>query len=322
MGCYDSNAGMPWYGIAGIMAICILLVGSVMMCSLPWIVLCIDRSKAEADTTSVSFVELTDDLVKGLPEKEFREMIWNNQRALYAQQESHLADIRQETNNVIEKSNAWMSFWIAVLAFLGVLVPIALNHRAEKKRDEDLVEFKDLLEKKYNALALQTRNQIKESTDQESKREEEFKTLKEKEKSLQRQLEMQMCLSTLSSVRDNRLVPEDYDSKITFYNLTNRALESFDELVKIKFKDDEYVFNDEEKRFWVSVCVELYEIAMTIQLEGSGEVRTREVHKVSEEIKHTIRMLNRKAYGNIDELKNSLEKIKGSFNAILPLIVA
>ena len=38
-----------------------------------------------------------------------------------------LNDLRQETNNVIDKQNGWLSFWIAILALVGALLPLLIQ---------------------------------------------------------------------------------------------------------------------------------------------------------------------------------------------------
>lgn len=38
-----------------------------------------------------------------------------------------ISDLRQETNNVINKMNGWLGFWIAVLALIGGLFPIVIQ---------------------------------------------------------------------------------------------------------------------------------------------------------------------------------------------------
>lgn len=63
-----------------------------------------------------------------------------NQSNLIKRQDELINDIRQETNNNLDKMSTWLSFWIAIMALLGTLLPIALSfidhYRDEKLRDE------------------------------------------------------------------------------------------------------------------------------------------------------------------------------------------
>lgn len=44
-----------------------------------------------------------------------------------------VADLRQETNNIINKVNGWLAFWIAVLALLGAIFPTILQITNKKR---------------------------------------------------------------------------------------------------------------------------------------------------------------------------------------------
>lgn len=59
-----------------------------------------------------------------------------------------LNDLRQETNNVINKQNGWLSFWLAILTLVGGLFPLAFQLRAQHKLDTEMKE----IEKRRNKL--------------------------------------------------------------------------------------------------------------------------------------------------------------------------
>ena len=48
-----------------------------------------------------------------------------SQKLLIMRQDQLIDDVRQETNNIINKMNGWLGFWMGVMAILGVFVPIA-----------------------------------------------------------------------------------------------------------------------------------------------------------------------------------------------------
>lgn len=47
-----------------------------------------------------------------------------------------LDDLRQETNNVINKQNGWLSFWLAILALIGGLLPFAIQMKVQKDQKQ------------------------------------------------------------------------------------------------------------------------------------------------------------------------------------------
>ncbi|MDE6638143.1 MAG: hypothetical protein K2K32_07910 [Muribaculaceae bacterium] len=59
--------------------------------------------------------------------------ILQTQQRVLARQDVLADDLRQETNNLINKMNGWLSFWIGILALLGVFVPIALQFRLSRE---------------------------------------------------------------------------------------------------------------------------------------------------------------------------------------------
>lgn len=65
---------------------------------------------------------------------------WNKYREKSLDQ--RMSDLRQETNNVIEKHNAWLSFWIGILAIVGALIPALLQWRNERRIDTELDRIK------------------------------------------------------------------------------------------------------------------------------------------------------------------------------------
>lgn len=64
--------------------------------------------------------------------------IRESQKLLFVRQDQLTDDIRQETNNIINKTNGWLGFWMGVMAILGVFVPIALQFKLYREnRDND-----------------------------------------------------------------------------------------------------------------------------------------------------------------------------------------
>ncbi len=61
------------------------------------------------------------------------------------QLESTVSDLRQESNNIINKFNAWLGFWIAILAIFGAVIPIVLQYVLKKKSDGEMADrLKDI----------------------------------------------------------------------------------------------------------------------------------------------------------------------------------
>lgn len=65
--------------------------------------------------------------------------------AMEVRNESVLADLRQESNNIINKFNAWLGFWIAILAIFGGVVPIIIQYILREKSKREVAEMMEEL---------------------------------------------------------------------------------------------------------------------------------------------------------------------------------
>lgn len=54
-------------------------------------------------------------------------------------------DCRQETNNIINKINGWLGFWMALLAIIGTLLPVLMAIKNANEAENRLKEHKDEL---------------------------------------------------------------------------------------------------------------------------------------------------------------------------------
>ncbi len=86
--------------------------------------------------------------------------IRESQKLLLMRQDQLTDDIQQETNNIINKMNGWLGFWMGVMAILGVFVPIALQlklYRENIKNNEKYQEELELLQSYENKFDIAKR---------------------------------------------------------------------------------------------------------------------------------------------------------------------
>lgn len=67
----------------------------------------------------------------------------NNQYSI-DQYQNGLADLRQETNNVIDKQNLWFSFWLGILALVGALIPVVTQLKLSSEQKHEIEELRKL----------------------------------------------------------------------------------------------------------------------------------------------------------------------------------
>lgn len=77
------------------------------------------------------------------------------QLKMQKQLDNSLSDIRQETNNIINKTNGWIGFWVAMAALLGVGIPIFSQLLISKELRDDIEQLrsKNELNKVHKLIA-------------------------------------------------------------------------------------------------------------------------------------------------------------------------
>lgn len=70
-------------------------------------------------------------------------------------QKDIVSDLRQETNNVINKVNGWLGFWIALLALFGGILPMIIQYILFKRSEIKTKEQIEAIAKKANSCHLQ-----------------------------------------------------------------------------------------------------------------------------------------------------------------------
>ncbi len=99
--------------------------------------------KSLSTEKSVQTPEAPDTIVEIKGEKEFKSLsladVYEKRISdLEKNQENVLADIRQESNNIINKFNGWLAFWTAILAIFGGIIPIVLQYILREKSKKEM----------------------------------------------------------------------------------------------------------------------------------------------------------------------------------------
>ncbi len=111
--------------------------------------------------------------------------------------EKSIDDTRQETNNIINKVNGWISFWIAMLAFVGGLIPALMAVRNAEEGERKLGQYKESLEQLFHTKAELIK---KECSHQLSSWQVEGKELKQLQKELTLENEKNKIISIVNTI--------------------------------------------------------------------------------------------------------------------------
>lgn len=74
------------------------------------------------------------------------------QQTILSRQDRLADDLRQETNNTINKMNGWLALWLGVMAIIGVFVPITLQFKLYKDSQDEAHKLEDILIQKETDL--------------------------------------------------------------------------------------------------------------------------------------------------------------------------
>lgn len=235
-------------------------------------------------------------------EKEMIEELWKNQKYIYSQQDNLLADVRQEANNSIEKITSELNFWVAILAFLGVLVPIAITHKGEGEarnwldKKESVYEEKirnaligiELKGKQLSDLSVRSLSDLSRwSKETEDKLE---RSRKEQERLIQ-ELRTQRDVETLASIRNNRYIETDEELRKAYTDTARHLLGRF--LKNLKPQIDHYAETDDgiEKHDLTRMSMLFFDVLNNLKLNHTDPSRPRSLMLAEESVKQLIKEL-------------------------------
>lgn len=110
------------------------------------------RSSALSDSLVCELysIEPAADSIENNPE--IMHKLLKNQKAIIEQQKELILDIRQETNNNIDKITLWLSFWIGIIALFGVCAPAIAEYRFRIVNERELNDIKNKCDAYLNNL--------------------------------------------------------------------------------------------------------------------------------------------------------------------------
>ena len=110
------------------------------------------------------------------------QQIYIDQDRIISQQEVLLNDVRQETNNFINKANGLISIWIGIFALFGILLPIVWQFRLRKEYKQAEEDLNNKIDRSHKEKNEEIDRSLK------GKREEIDRSLKEKSGEIDRSL--------------------------------------------------------------------------------------------------------------------------------------
>jgi hypothetical protein len=143
-------------------------------------------------------------------------------------------DIRQETNNNINVLNGWLSFWIGILALMGVFIPLVFQYKKNKDDEQKMKEMQ-----------------------------KQFQRQQDEYLALMNSTHLQSLVYSISNGIDLRLVFEGTTSVTLLQRLYEESLRCFDEIVHTvmrKVKSEGRRLKQEEASMLIISMLSMYKL--------------------------------------------------------------
>lgn len=219
------------------------------------------------------------------------EIVYNNYKYLNEKQESLVQDIRQETNNNINKLNMWLSFWIGMLAVFGVLSPIVAEYRYKTSNKDEMNKLKNEI---YSTLDKYT---LQKCT-----------------------IELEGAVNALILSHDNRIISGFVEEKTRdkaldiILSATLNSLKTFLGIINPlthKVSENEKIDIQTQKAIVLQVLISLFSFIQKLKYIKYNEIRIRDIDNIQDELRLIIRSVV-----NDFDLDNSYNKIYNFINKL------
>ena len=158
-------------------------------------------------------------------------LLQKSKKEIYAE---GINDVRQETNNIINKINGWLSFWLAILALIGGVLPVVIGWKQEQDNTKKFEDLKNDLANTKEA----SKNDIKERLEEIRDFKEELCKIRDKiedeyDKQLNRNkihethINITNIISSFIAAKDNKLLADSYDRDYLRVSLLNELFNEF-----------------------------------------------------------------------------------------------
>ena len=228
-------------------------------------------------------------------------------------------DVRQETNNIINKINGWLSFWLAILALVGGVLPIVISWKQEQDKNKNFDVLKKALEKenKENERKITDRieymNTIhKDLKDYKKKIDDDHKKEFNKRKLHETHINITNIISSFIAAKDNKLIEDSYERDLLRITLLNELYQEFDKITECIFLDG---YQSDSKMILKTILIQFYSLYASLRITLLKAYKTKELEITLNAIKVAIEIVteDKESKENIEkEIKNVKIEIERS----------
>lgn len=247
-------------------------------------------------------------------------LLQKSKKEVYAE---GINDVRQETNNIINKINGWLSFWLAILALIGGVLPVVIGWKQEQDNTKKFEDLKNDLANTKEA----SKNDVKERLEEIRDFKEELCKIRDKiedeyDKQLNRNkihethINITNIISSFIAAKDNKLLADSYDRDYLRVSLLNELFNEFNKITECMFKDE---YQSESKIILKTILIQFYSLYASLRVTLLKAYKVKELERTLNKIKQAIKTVTEDKCSKdeiekvVKEVKNEIEKSNSLF---------
>lgn len=227
-------------------------------------------------------------------------------------------DVRQETNNIINKINGWLSFWLAILALVGGIIPYFISWRQEKDYKDKYDEEKEKINHKlsdvdyrWENLKSQIQNRIDSSQNEIKKMQEQIKELIGQLELREANLNITNLVNSFIAARDNKLIKESLDRDILQAAILKELSAEFDHVLEYIFPDN---YTSANKIVLEMILIQYHSLFTRLRVSVLKCNKSKEVENTMKQLKEAIETIAQDTC-NIYEVQKIMKEVRNGINS-------
>ena len=227
--------------------------------------------------------------------------------SVYSVQNSHyenaLNDIRQESNNIINKWNAWFSFWMALLAVLAGIIPMLMQIKIANDNEKKINEEIKKLDEYCVSINYKVGGWEKQVNDLPNKIALGYK-----------QFRIADIMNTFSIGWDNKLFTDCKERTRLLNSILTHLKALFDEYVTVLRKEER---GEEHLIYIMELLIMLHGVLKKLLPAYTKSYKSEKVIALIDSIEHLIIAIAQKEIVFDGKFKQELNDINYRFNSLI-----
>ena len=263
-------------------------------------------------------VEVTQDsTLSKRGKQELYSLIYFLQKTKKEEYAEGINDVRQETNNIINKINGWLSFWLAILALVGGVLPVVISWRQEQDNNK---KFSDLTDK-VNSKLINLEDRVQGKIDDLNNLHTELKSfIEDSKKELEKQrnkrelhethINITNIISSFIAAKNNKLIEDSYERDLLRISLLKELAIEFDKITDCIFNDD---YQQDCKVVLQTILIQFYSLYASLRITLLKVHKTQYLEITINKIKKAIEVVTEDKESK-EDIEKLIKEVKNEIN--------